>query len=304
VKPRVRQRPGRSGVDRTEAVDADAEPVRAESAGAGRLPADGSDAAPADVPPTDAARRPAAERRPLVLRRKPLMVTAGVLVGVMVLAAAADVLLERTARERIARAATCELRPTGPVSAELSGSLAGLRLLTGRVGTVHIEAEDVRRGGTSMSVAADLHQVTTKGSTSGGSATATISYDELRKRLGSAAAGLMPGADGHGGLVLTGTFAGIPLPVTVHTRITTAADSLTVAPTDVSILGGNFPLDRLAARPDAAGLAAELKPRTVKAPELPAGVRLSGTHAGGDGLGLTLSISRTVTSGSAKRCPA
>jgi hypothetical protein len=239
-----------------------------------------------------------------MLRRKPLVVTASVVAGVLVLAAVADVLLERTARERIARAARCELSPTGPVSAKLSGSLAGLRLLTGRVGTVHIEAEDVRRNGTSMSVAADLHQVTTKGRTSGGTATATISYDELRKRLGSAAAGLSPGSDGHGGLVLTGTFAGIPLPITVHTRITTAADRLTVAPTDVSVLGEDFPLDRLAARPNTAGLAATLKPRTVKAPELPAGVRLTGTHAGAGGLGLTLSISHSVTSASSKGCSA
>lgn len=265
--------------------------------GAGRAVTTRSDAAPDDTAP-----HPAPATRPLLLRRRPLAVTAGVLAAVVVLAAAADVLLERTARERIARAARCQLRPTGPVSAELSGSLAGLRLLTGRVGTVHIEAEDVRRGGTSLSVAADLHEVTTKGRTSGGSATATISYDELRKRLGSAAAGLMPGDDGHGGLVLTGTFVGIPLPVTVHTRITTAADSLTVAPTDVSILGENFALDRLAARPNTAGLAAKLKPRTVRAPELPAGVRLTGTHAGSDGLGLTLSISHSVSSASSKGC--
>ena len=169
---------------------------------------------------------------------------------------------------------------------------------------MRIRAEDVRRDGTSMSVAAELHQVTTKGRTSGGSATATIPYAELRKRLGSAAAGLSPGDDGHGGLVLTGRFAGIPLPVTVHTGITTADDSLTVAPTDVSILGQDFPLDRLATRPDTSGLAAELKPRTVKAPELPAGVRLTGAHAGSDGLGLTLSISRSVSSAPAKGCSA
>jgi hypothetical protein len=150
-----------------------------------------------------------------------------------------------------------------------------------------------------MSVSADLHDDTTKGATSGGSATATIAYGELRKRLGSAAGGLAPGSDGAGGLILTGRLAGIPLPVTVRTRITPTADSLTVAPAAVWVLGQVFPVDGLAADPATARLADRLAPRTVTLPELPHGIRLTGSRAGDDGLVLTLALPRSGrTSGS------
>ena len=199
--------------------------------------------------------------------------TAAALAGATALTGVADLLIERIARQHIVHAAMCRLGPSGPVSASLSGSLAGLRILTGEVGTVHIEARGVRRGGTDLSVSADLHHVTTKGTTSGGAATATISYGELRKRLGGSAAELVPGTDGHGGLVLTGTLAGIPLPLTVHTALSTGADRITVRPTDVSVFGQDIPLDRLAARPGAEGLADRLGPRTVRTAPTPRGRR-------------------------------
>lgn len=229
----------------------------------------------------------------LKLRRTPLLVTTGIVLAAVTAAGVADLALEHTARQRIARAAACRLRPTGPVSAELSGTLPGLHLLTGDLGTVHIGARDVRRDGVSMTVAADLHNVTTKGATSGGTARATISYGELRKRLGSAAGGLEPGADG-GRLVLTGSLGGlIPLPVAVHTRIDTTADSLTVTPTDVSLLGGVIPVSRLASIRGASGLAAKLAPRTVRLPGLPAGAQLTSARAAADGLRLDLSLPRS-----------
>jgi hypothetical protein len=216
------------------------------------------------------------------------LVAAGI--ATVAIAGIADLALEHTARQRIAEAAACRLRPAGPVSAGFGGTLAGLRLLTGKLGTVHISADDVRRDGISLSVSADLHDVSTEGATSGGSATATIAYGELRRRLGSAAAGLAPRPDGAGGLVLAGRLAGIPLPVTVRTRITTTADSLTVSPSAVSILGQVFPVDRLTANPKTARLAERLAPRTVTLPSLPRGVRLTGSRAGGDGLVLTLAL--------------
>jgi len=235
-------------------------------------------------------------------RRKPLVVVAAVLAGVLILSGGANVLLARTARQRIERAAMCKLRPAGRITADLSGRLAGLRLLTGTVGTVRIHAQDVRRGGMRMSVVADLRNVTTNGRTAGGTATATVAYDDLRARLGDAAAGLRPGTDGHGKLVLTGTLAGLPLPVTVHTRITVAADRVTVTPTTVSVLGEDFPLDRLAARPDGAGLARRLRPRTVTVPQLPTGVRLETVTAADGGLVMALSLPGSIASPTGKGC--
>lgn len=310
MNPRVNARPGKTRTPRDDAPrdSAAQDDVPRDSAaqdgdaapgpGPGADDGDSVASAPADTP----SGTPRGRTRPL--RRTPLVVTAAVLVVVTAAAAAADVLIERTARQHIVHAAICRLRPTGPVSASLSGSLAGLRMLTGEVGTVHIEARDVRRNGTALSVTAELHHVTTKGTTSGGTATATIPYAELRKRLGDSVAGLSPGTDGHGGLVLTGTLAGIPLPVTVQTRITTAAGSLTVRPTSVSLLGQDFPVDRLAAQPDTKRLAGRLEPRTVKTPQLPGGVVLTGAHAGDDGLDLTLSLPRTIASAGSKGCAA
>jgi LmeA-like phospholipid-binding len=236
------------------------------------------------------------------LRRTPLLVTVVVTVAAVLLAGVGDVLLERAARSRIAGAAACRLRPSGPVSAELTGTLAGLRLLTGHVGTVRIAAEDVRRDGTSLTVAAELHGVTTGGSIGGGSATATLPYRELDGRLGSGVAGLRPGADGHGGLVLTGTLAGIPLPLTVHVRLSTGADRVTVTPTDVSLLGQDIPVASLAADPRTAQLAGRLAPRSLTLPQLPDGVRLVSVTTDGDGLRLNLTLTPRATSGTSHGC--
>jgi hypothetical protein len=230
------------------------------------------------------------------------VVAAGTVVGAVILASIGDVVLEHVARGRIARAAACELRPAGAVRASLSGSLAGLRLLTGRVGSVRIEADDVRRQGLDIAVAAELRGVTTKGSMRGGTATATIPYDQLRSRMGTAAAGLRPSGDGRGGLLLTGTAAGVPLPVTVRTRITTSGDAVTVTPLDVSVFGADFPVAGLAAQPATRALAGQLAPRTVQVPPLPSGVRLTGARAGADGLDLTLSVSRTAAGSGHNGC--
>ncbi|HEY5834021.1 DUF2993 domain-containing protein [Streptomyces sp.] len=246
----------------------------------------------ATADPAASAPAPAGRPRPRRTRRR-LLITVGVSATAVVLAGVGDLLLEHTARQRIADAASCRLRPAGEVSARLSGTLAGLRLLTGKVGTIHISARDVQRDGTRLTVSADLHDVTIRGATSGGSATATIPYGELRKRLGSAAGGLAPGSDGAGGLVLSGRLGGIPLPVTVRTRLSATADSVTVTPADVTVLGQVFPVDRLAAVPATAGLAERLAPRTVTLPTLPGGVRLTAARAGGSGLVLALALPRS-----------
>jgi len=235
-------------------------------------------------------------------RRTPVLVVAVATVAAVLLAGLGDVLLERTARSRIANAAACRLRPSGPVSASLTGTLAGLRLLTGRVGTVRIAAEDVRRDGASLAVAAELHDVTTGGAIGGGSATATLPFSELDDRLGSAAAGLRPSGDGHGGLLLTGTLAGLPLPLTVHAKLSTGADRVTVTPTAVTLLGQDFPVTGLAADPRTARLAGKLAPRTLALPQLPSGVRLVSVVTDGNGLRMNLTLTSRATSGTSHGC--
>ena len=105
-------------------------------------------------------------------------------------------------------------------------------------------------------------------------------------------------------LVLTGTLAGLPLPVTVHARIGTTARSVTVTPTDVDVLGQVFRVASLSASPRTAPLAAKLAPHTVTVPELPSGVRITGARAGADGLRLTASISPGTASQHTNGCAA
>ncbi|MFB6519005.1 DUF2993 domain-containing protein [Streptomyces sp. NPDC056401] len=234
------------------------------------------------------------------LRRTPVLVTAGItaaLAGVFV----ADVVVEHTAQERIARAAGCRLQARGPVTAELSGTFAGLRALTGQVGSVHLAAEGVRRADTDMDIKADLYDVTRDGGMSGGRATATIPYEALQKRLadsGDAAAGaegLTVGGDAKG-LTLTGTVGGLGLPVTVHASTSATATGVTITPTTVTVLGRELPIATVSGLPGAAGLAERLAPRTVDVGELPEGVSLTGARTTGAGLTLDASLAKSASS--------
>ncbi|MFE4635363.1 DUF2993 domain-containing protein [Streptomyces sp. NPDC056773] len=237
------------------------------------------------------------------LRRTPVLAAAGTaiaLAGVFV----ADIAVAQTAQDRIARAAGCRLEARGPVTAELSGAFAGLRALTGQVGSVHLAAEDVRRAGTDldMDVKADLYDVTRDGGISGGRATATIPYEALQKRLadsGEAAAdaeGLTVGGDAKG-LTLTGTVGGLGLPVTVHASTSTTATGLTITPTTVTVLGRELPIATVSGLPGAGGLAERLAPRTVEVGELPEGVSLTGARATGAGLTLDASLAKSSARG-------
>lgn len=243
------------------------------------------------------------------LRRTPALIAAGTvtaLVGVFV----ADVAVEHTAQDRIARAAGCRLQARGPVTAELSGAFAGLRALTGQVGSVHLAAEGVRRADTDMDIKAELHDVTRDGGISGGRATATIPYEALQKRLAasgeaaSGADGLTVGGDAKG-LTLTGTVGGLGLPVTVHASTSATAAGLTITPTTVTVLGRELPIATVSGLPGAAGLAERLAPRTVDVGDLPEGVSLTGARTTGAGLSLDASLARSAASESdGKNCKA
>lgn len=241
------------------------------------------------------------------LRRTPVLLTAGI-AATLAAIFIADVVVEHTAQDRIARAAGCRLQARGPVTAELTGTLAGLRALTGQVGSVHLAAEGVHRADTDMDVSAELYDVTRDGGMSGGRATATIPYGSLQKRLtdsGQGAEGIEGmkiGGDAKG-LTLTGTVGGLGLPVTVHASTSTTATSLTITPTTVTVLGRELPMATLSGLPGAAGLTERLAPRTVEVGDLPDGVRITGARTTGTGLSLDASLSGSSASDAAgNRC--
>lgn len=235
------------------------------------------------------------------LRRTPLLVTAVVTTSVLAVAALVDIGVEHTAQQRVVRAAACRLETSGPVSAELTGTLAGLRVVTGNLGSVHIAAGHVRRYGTDMDIAADLHDLSTDGTISGGTATATIGYDQLQERLAgaqTAAKDMRVGGDGSG-LTLTGKVGTLGIPVTVHTRLSTGADSLTVTPSSITVLGQDIPVARLSTVPGAGRLTQQLTPHTVHLPDLPSGVRLVSARPDDKGLTLALDLSRQTAGATA-----
>lgn len=216
---------------------------------------------------------------------------------VLILAAAAlgvDLTVEQVAQQRVVSAASCRLAPSGHVSAELTSSFAGLRVVTGDLGTIRLSADDVRREGLTVDVRADLHHVTTKGTTSGGTATATVGYDQLQQRLGSQAKDLSVGSR-NGQLVLTGKLGPIALPISVETTMKTGTDSITVTPTSVDVLGQSVPVSELANLPGADKLRTQLAPHTVALPELPANAVLTGARATDDGLQLQFSLPRMTS---------
>ncbi|MCY0943249.1 LmeA family phospholipid-binding protein [Streptomyces antarcticus] len=231
-------------------------------------------------------------------RRKTLVITAACLVAATVAATATDLVVRSRVEERVVSAASCRLHARGPVTAELDSSFAGLRALTGSVGTVRVKAEGVRRQGTEMDVEAVLEDVTRDGAGAGGTAEATVPYSGLQNRLGGggegsgggdAAAGMTVGSDGKN-LVLSGSAGDLGLPVTVRTTLSTTADSLTVTPATIGVFGRDIPVDRVSSLPGASAFTDRLAPRTVRLDDLPAGVELTGAHAGGAGLVLSFSL--------------
>lgn len=249
------------------------------------------------------------------LRRTPLLVTAGIATALAAALGITDVVVAGSAQDRIARAAGCRLEASGPVSAELTGTFAGLRALTGEVGSLHLAAQGVHRADTEMSVEADLYDVTRDGAVGGGRATATIPYSSLQKRLAdsarsgeedsadSAVADMKVGGDANG-LTLTGTVGRLGLPVTVRASTSTTANSLTITPTTVTVLGREVPIASLSGLPGAADLAERLAPRTVDVGDLPDGVRLTGSRPTSAGLTLNASVAPSASAPEAagKRC--
>jgi hypothetical protein len=227
------------------------------------------------------------------IRLTPVTLTTGLAATALIVAGVTDLTVENGARQRVVGAATCRLHPAGPVTAELTDTFAGLQVLGGDLGTVHVTADGVQQGGTTMNIDAVLHNVTTGGATDGGTATATVPYPALQQRLGPALAGMTVGTDGTG-LTLSGPVGSLGLPVTVETSVTTTANSLVVTPTGVVLLGQTVPVGALSSFPGGAGLAAGMKPHTVALPNLPVAAQVVGARPGATGLSLLLSIPHTT----------
>ncbi|MFD6876257.1 MULTISPECIES: DUF2993 domain-containing protein [unclassified Streptomyces] len=225
-------------------------------------------------------------------RRKTLIVTAAACLVATAATGTVNLVAQQRAEGEVVDAATCRLGAAGTVSADLDGPLAGLRALTGGIGTVRVRAEGVRREGTDMDVEAVLKDVSRDG-VGGGTATATVPYESLNRRAereaGDVASGLVLGTDGKD-LTLTGDAGGTGLPVTVRTTLSTTADSVTVTPAAVRLFGRDIPVDRLASLPFGSGIADKLKPRTIGLGDLPDGVGLTGARATGAGLVLSFDL--------------
>ncbi|MFD3938942.1 LmeA family phospholipid-binding protein [Streptomyces sp. NPDC058611] len=234
-------------------------------------------------------------------RRKTLVITAACLAAAAVAATATDLVVRGRVEERVVSAASCRLHATGAVTAELDSAFAGLRALTGSVGTVRVKAQGVRRQGTDVDVEAVLKDVTRDGAGAGGTAEATVPYSGLQDRLGGeaggAAAGMTVGSDGQN-LVLSGSAGDLGLPVTVKTTLSTTADSLTVTPATIGVFGRDIPVDRVSSLPAASAFADRLAPRTVRLDDLPAGAALTGARAGGSGLVLSFALTGEALGGS------
>ncbi|MEU4037389.1 LmeA family phospholipid-binding protein [Streptomyces collinus] len=222
-------------------------------------------------------------------RRRTLRVLAATTAALAALTCATDLLVEHRTEERVAARAASRLKPHGPVHASLSTPLAGLRTLGGEVGDVEVSAADVHRQHAVMDVTVRLKDVTTGGDSAGGSATATVGYDQVTRRLGALGDGLTAGGQ-DGDLVLAGTVGRLGLPVTVRARLSAGSGAFTVTPTTVNVLGRGVAVADLDALPAASGLRDRLKPRTVAVTGLPRGVALTAAHATGDGFALDFSI--------------
>ncbi|KUM95159.1 hypothetical protein AQI88_18295 [Streptomyces cellostaticus] len=205
------------------------------------------------------------------------------------LTCATDLLVEHRTEERVAAQASRRLDPRGPVHAELTTPLAGLRTLGGEVGDVEVSAKGVRRQHTLMDVTVRLKDVTTDGDSAGGTGTATIGYDQVTRRMGAPGDGLTAGGQ-DGDLLLSGSVGRLGLPVTVRAEVSATSDAFTITPTTVSALGRTAAVDGLAALPAASALRDELEPRTVAVTGLPRGVALTSARAADDGLVLAFSI--------------
>ncbi|WP_405771916.1 DUF2993 domain-containing protein [Streptomyces sp. NBC_00080] len=201
-----------------------------------------------------------------------------------------DLYVERRVEDKIAEVAACRLGDASDISAELGDAFAGLKAATGGIGTVHISAGRVHRDDFDMAVRASLYGVSASGGITSGTASATVSYTQLGKRLDGDAGTMRLGSDGTH-LTLTGTAGDLGMPFTVLVDLSTTSHAVTTTPTVVTLLGRELPVSALSSLPGGSAIKDKLEPRTINIDKLPAGARLTGAHPAADGLTLEFSLS-------------
>jgi hypothetical protein len=229
------------------------------------------------------------------LRRRSSLITVAVTVLVLVAVVIANVVIKHAAEGRVTRLATCRLRATGPVNASLPSTFAGLGAVFGSVGDVRVSADGVQRDGVTAHVEAVLHNVTTGGATSGGTAVATAPYSAMRQQLVQMSGLTDPSMTADGaGLVITGTRSGIP--VTVHASISTSPDTVTITPATVTVFGRDISVASLRSLPLVGDLARQLDPKVFALPDLPDNAVLTAARPGPSGLNLDFSVPKRSAS--------
>ncbi|MGW5625299.1 LmeA family phospholipid-binding protein [Streptomyces olivaceus] len=221
-------------------------------------------------------------------------------------AATANAVIERKVEQRVGGMVACRFDAAKHVAVDLDQPLAGLQAVTGHIGEVNVSADGVRRQGMELDIDAQLHDVSTSGTSSGGTAVATIAYSELGKKLPDANGGMTPGTDG-ARLTLNGSMGNMGLPVTIVTDLSTTQNSITIAPTHIVVMGREVPVERVSSMPRASELADKLKPRTIEVKNLPNGTAITGAHATDSGLALDFSLypdAPTKPTGGSHECPA
>lgn len=237
------------------------------------------------------------------LRRRSSVIAAAAVVLVLVAAMVANVVVKHVAEGRIVKVASCRLKAAGHVSASLPGVFAGLGAVFGSVGEVRVSADGVQRDGVTAHVDAVLHDVTTDGATSGGTAVASAPYSAMKQQLVDMSGLTDPTLASDGpGLVIAGSRSGIP--VTVHASLSAAPDRFTITPTVVSVFGRDFSVASLTSIPLAEDLASQLDPKVFALPDLPDGAVLTAVRPQASGLSLDFSVPKHGGGKADTVCPA
>ncbi|MGI5330659.1 LmeA family phospholipid-binding protein [Actinomadura nitritigenes] len=241
----------------------------------------------------------------LAVRRwatRPVVVSAAGIAVLGVAVPVTDMALRHSAESRIAGALDC-LHPAGGAEVALTGPLAGLRSLDGRLGGVRISARGVRRQGVTADITVAMRDVSGHGFGSG-TATATIGYAQLQQRMsqqGTAPAPGPPAAQGPRRISLSGDgrhllLVPAQLPIGIKADLKVGARSLTITPVSLSAMGRDVPLAALTGRTPHALPAELLKARTMALPNLPSNVQLTSATPGPDALGLSFALSPAARS--------
>ena len=229
------------------------------------------------------------------LRRRSSLISIAAALVALVGVGVADVEIKHVAEGRIARLASCRLQATGHVTASLPGTFAGLGAVFGSVGDVRVSADGVERDGVTAHVDAVLHDVTTGGAKSGGTAVATAPYSAMTQQLVQLSGLTDPSMTADGaGVAIAGTRSGIP--VTVHASISTSPAAFTITPTTVTVFGRDIAVTSLTLLPLIKDLTRQLDPKVFALPGLPDGAALTAVRPGASGLSLDFSVPKSGAS--------